>query len=64
VNPNAHVSGWPVGTLTFVLRLLLTRWLSGGWMAEATDSPLIAVVAETENEAVELFRTERMGSRY
>jgi len=28
-------------------------------MAEAVDSPLIAVVAETEYEAVELFRTRR-----
>ena len=31
----------------------------GGWMAEATDSPLIAVVAKTEDEAVELFRARR-----
>jgi len=31
----------------------------GGWMAEATDSPLIAVVASTEAEAVDLFRTRR-----
>ena len=30
-----------------------------GWMAEAVDSPLIAVVAETEDEAVELFRSRR-----
>jgi hypothetical protein len=34
-----------------------------GWMAEAVDSPLIAVVAETENEAVELFRTRRSAWR-
>ena len=31
----------------------------GGWMAEATDSPLIAVVAATEDEARELFRVRR-----
>jgi hypothetical protein len=31
----------------------------GGWMAEAMDSPLIAVMAETEDEAIELFRARR-----
>jgi hypothetical protein len=31
----------------------------GGWMAEAVDSPLIAVVADTEDEAVKLFRERR-----
>jgi len=31
----------------------------GGWMAEAMDSPLIAVVAATEADAVELFRARR-----
>jgi hypothetical protein len=31
----------------------------GGWMAEAVDSPLIAVVANTEDEAIELFRVRR-----
>jgi hypothetical protein len=30
-----------------------------GWMAEAVDSPLIAVMAETKGEAVELFRSRR-----
>jgi hypothetical protein len=35
----------------------------GGWMAEAMDSPLIAVVAETESEARELFRSRRAAWR-
>jgi hypothetical protein len=35
----------------------------GGWMAEAVDSPLIAVVAETEDEAIELFRARRSAWR-
>jgi hypothetical protein len=30
-----------------------------GWMAEAIDTPRIAVVADTEAEAVELFRLRR-----
>jgi hypothetical protein len=35
----------------------------GGWMAEAVDSPLIAVVAETRSEAVDLFRSRRAAWR-
>ncbi len=35
------------------------RETPGGWLAVATDSPRIAVIATTRDDAIASFRTER-----
>ncbi len=39
------------------------RETPGGWLAVAVDSPRIAVVADTEDAALALFRAERTAWR-